>query len=194
MNKMTFEQFLKQVKKESNQIKTKSNNIQPFSNPISEYKIIQQSLERKQYSEPIEIDSEWKTNLNSWFGYVRIHMNDLISRQQSKPSFSVIQRYIESGEEPTPKIAGDSKNAEIGLAYFSKSQKQFSKTDLSWIFSFLSLIDPLLKPEMCENIQILLFNINKQLMECQEKNPHDDLIPYLVIISCLIQSYFHQSL
>ena len=188
---MNLDEFLKLTRKEAKEMKTVSDHIAPLHNPTPLYKYIQQSLNQKEIPENLRPSLEWESHLSTWFGYVRLQCHQ-ISNGNENVDFNSIQRYIESNELPKMKFIGGPSISEIGIAYFAKRDKEFSKVDLFWLFSFLSKIITPLKPEMCENLQKILVILKGQIISLG-KNPFDDLIPYLNVNVTLIKKVFHQT-
>lgn len=190
MKQITFSDFLKTIpqdkktEKDINIKKEEPGPIPEFRNILSE--------NSKEVKDELNINAEWKDNLLKWFSYIRMNVSSPISNIRDN------LQDIQAGLMPQTSQVLDFSSTEKGLEYFASlasNDVNFSKSDLTWIFGFLCPLDRLLQTSsnVVENLRMILKQINSQILLSRKQNPYDELLPYLIVDSVLIQNFFHLS-
>ena len=135
--------------------------------------------------------SQWENKMMVWFSHLRNNLGSLSIPRRST-NFESIQRFIESGEFPKLSQIGDEDQMILQILSYFSEKGIYMKNDLFWLFSYLTTIDRLCQPEIYQFLQKIVENINNQILNLSKTDSYNELLPYLNIISTLIQKFFHQ--
>lgn len=186
-SKTDFDDYMKKLAMESAKSqKTTKNPIKIMPTPIHEMKVISSELIPIEIPQKLMPQKEWVKKLKIWFAQIRVSS---INNRKVDNSIKLvdIMRSIESGEDPQLHQVQKIRNPFRILEYFSNKINTFTKSDLAWIFSCLTLVDVIFSPEQSEILQKISYH-SKQMIIANE----DMLTSYLLVIIILIHDYFEQ--
>ena len=188
MEDLSFAQYIKASRIETEKCKKVSSNVREPVSYISDVKYISNDSDSR-LPQDLKPFPEWSKNLQLWFAHVRQQIIHFNSNENEKFSFQELVVKIERNEFPTVDSIKSLKDSSSILFYFYKRQSEFTHSDLCWIFGALTVIDKLMGPDMCECIQSISQTVRKQI---RKSGRDDKLYPYLSVINDLIVNYFHQ--
>ena len=172
------------------------NNIEPIElqdekPPDFNYLSPKENNENVEIKEELRPRKEWVENLISWFSHLRPSFFQFSINDSNKEiTLQSIIKQIEAGKMPTTHYACNVQEIDEIIFYFERKNKdKFTKSDLAWLFSALIFTDRLLSDDIASSLEKIATTVIHQINSINSVN--DSLYPYLIVISSLLQKFFH---